>query len=180
MSLLPRRSASVSIDLTDVNILVGALRFAAPQAVDRGMRRGMRAATIDVAGRVKELINGEVLNRRTGRLWKSIQPEVAERLGRVIGIVGTDVKYAAIHEFGGIIRPRSESGRLAFRIGDDFVMTSQVEMPRRPFMSRAATERTPQIKRLLAKYVMQEVRGAVTTDNVLPVGQRKAVGFSGD
>jgi phage virion morphogenesis protein len=47
--------------------------------------------------------------------------------------VGTNVPYAAIHQFGGTIKPKSSS-HLMFRIGDRFVAAKSVTIPARPFL----------------------------------------------
>lgn len=45
-------------------------------------------------------LSGEVLNVRTGRLRRSITKRIEASGGSVSGIVGTNVSYAAAHEFG--------------------------------------------------------------------------------
>ena len=47
--------------------------------------------------------------------------------------VGTNVIYAAIHQFGGTIKPVSSSA-LRFKIGNRWVTKSKVEIPARPFL----------------------------------------------
>ena len=68
--------------------------------------------------------------------------------------VGTNVPYAATHQFGAFIEPKSAgtdaTGKLAFTLPNgQFVMVDQVEIPARPFLGfdaedeegiRAATE----------------------------------------
>lgn len=63
-------------------------------------------------------LSGQVLKRRTGTLSRSIARKVDEDAHGVTGRVGTNVKYAAIHEFGGktkphVIEPKTK-GALAF------------------------------------------------------------------
>lgn len=58
------------------------------------------------------------------------------------GVVGqwgsSDVKYALIHELGGVIRP-VRAKALAFRLADgSFRMAQQVTIPARPFLRPAA------------------------------------------
>ena len=45
--------------------------------------------------------------------------------------VGSNLKYSAIHHFGGVIRAKN-AGALRFRIGESFVMKKAVTMPARP------------------------------------------------
>ena len=47
--------------------------------------------------------------------------------------VGTNKVYAAIHQFGGTIKPKS-ADRLVFRIGGQMVFAKSVTIPARPFL----------------------------------------------
>lgn len=47
--------------------------------------------------------------------------------------VGSAMIYAAIHQYGGEIVPKS-AGQLAFRIGGRLILTDKVEMPARPYL----------------------------------------------
>lgn len=191
--MMPRRSAAISINVGGVDAFVRAMSVVAPKAVERGMEVGVRAATIDVQGQVKRYLEGEVLKRRTSRLWRSIHADTYRRMGRVIGIVGTNVKYAAIHEFGGIIRPKNEDGVLVFtqagrnektgRFQKQTVFAKSVKIPARPYMSRAFNARKAIVSRLIMKAVMAELtghRGLNAGGGVVAAGARKGVGFDAD
>lgn len=65
----------------------------------------------------------------SGRLRDSINSEA----GRDEVRVGTNVIYAAIHQFGGVIKPVSAS-HLFFRIGGRLIVADQVTLPARPFL----------------------------------------------
>lgn len=54
--------------------------------------------------------------------------------------VGTNVIYAAIHQFGGTIRPKHRS-LLRFRIGRRQTFARQVTIPARPFLGISAEDR---------------------------------------
>lgn len=54
--------------------------------------------------------------------------------------VGTNKIYAAIHQFGGTIRPKG-SGRLAFRLGGRLVLARSVTIPARPFLGVSSEDR---------------------------------------
>lgn len=180
--MIPRRAASFSITVPGLAWKVNALAVVAPKAVDRGMERGVRAAALDVEGHAKRLLEGEVLNKRTGRLWRSIHSETFRRMGRVVGIVGTNVKYAAIHEFGGTIRPKSAGGMLVWRGEDGLIFAKEVKIPRRPYLSRAFAARKEVVSRLIMRAVLDEVRGrgGLNTGAVVPASERAGVGFNAD
>jgi len=48
-------------------------------------------------------------------------------------MIGTNVIYAAIHQFGGVIRPKSAK-KLAFRTPDGLRLVDQVTIPARPYL----------------------------------------------
>jgi len=72
--------------------------------------------------------NTRILQER-GRLVGSISREV---VGHELA-VGSTVAYAAIHQFGGTIRPRS-GPYLIFRLGGHLVKTREVFIPARPYL----------------------------------------------
>jgi phage virion morphogenesis protein len=47
--------------------------------------------------------------------------------------VGTNVKYARIHQFGGVIKPKTAKA-LRFRVGGTYRTVKQVRIPARPFL----------------------------------------------
>ena len=73
----------------------------------------------------------------TGRLQQSISWSAdADSV-----LVGSNVIYAAIHQFGGEIRPKSAQA-LAFTLpGGAFVRTQKVSLPARPFLGLDRTDR---------------------------------------
>ena len=173
----PRKTASMSMEIPDLDLKIKAWKVLAPKAFDKGLEAGVRAAAITVQDKTKHFLSGEVLNRRSGDLKRSIHSEVFRRNRTIVGIVGTGMEYAAIHEFGGIIRPKDEGGRLAFKIGGDMVFAKSVEIPKRPYLSRAFNEEKAKVKRLIQEYVMRSVKGMLETGKVVPPSQRRAVGF---
>lgn len=80
-----------------------AERFATmPARLQDEMVRAVTSFTLKLSRHVKtQKLTGQVLNVRTGRLRRSIHHEVHSGAGRVTGFVGTNVVYAAPHEFGG-------------------------------------------------------------------------------
>ncbi|PIE13824.1 MAG: phage virion morphogenesis protein [Rhodobacterales bacterium] len=66
---------------------------------------------------------------QTGRLHDSIDYQVG--LGEVT--VGSPLIYAAIHHFGGVIKPKNGKA-LAFMAGGDQVFAKSVTIPARPYI----------------------------------------------
>lgn len=80
--------------------------------------------------------SGNEMLRESGRLMGSLSRQVRGRQLRV----GTNVVYAAIHQFGGTIRAKG-GGRLAFFLGGALQRPTQVTIPARPFLGISAEDR---------------------------------------
>lgn len=80
------------------------------------------ATTLVQARVMKEKLSGQVLKVRTGKLRRSITQKIDRDTGSISGIVGTNTRYARIHEFGGVIKypPREMliRHRLTYRVGE--------------------------------------------------------------
>jgi len=90
---------------------------------------------------------GQTLND-TGRLRDSIDyattPETV--------LVGTNAKYARIHQLGGKIRPKSKK-RLKFKgIGGEDVFAKEITIPARPFIGISADD-LEEVKETIAEYM---------------------------
>jgi phage gpG-like protein len=93
---------------------------------------GLAAA---LQARVQQKLAGEVLQSRTGALAAAIVATIDDSPQTIsvrLGVTG-DVKYAAIHEFGGTIPPHQivpdKAKALAFVIGGKQVFAARVQMP---------------------------------------------------
>lgn len=65
-----------------------------------GMREAIVRVCLLLMGNTKRKLSDDVLKVRTGRLRRSITQEVLDKQDVIIGQVGTNVNYAAAHEFG--------------------------------------------------------------------------------
>lgn len=78
----------------------------------------------------------------TGRLRRSLRPSKARVIGNaIVSAIGTNVKYAGIHEFGGrtaphVIRARA-GGALRFRVGNAILLRKKVNHPGSQIPARA-------------------------------------------
>ena len=96
------------------------------------------------------------LHRRTGQLENSIIYEIEQIVGRV----GSNLRYARIHELGGttrphVIRPRRVAA-LRFFIGADVVFARSVRhpgshIPPRPYLRPALDQNLARIRRELCR-----------------------------
>jgi phage gpG-like protein len=87
---------------------------------------------------------GQILSD-TGTLRRSISPQIPNGRAGPGGIVkisgdvvtvGTTIKYAAIHNYGGVIRPKKAKA-LSWTVGKHRVFAKKVEIPARPFLDGA-------------------------------------------
>lgn len=106
-----------------------------------------------VQNEIKVNLQGEILKVRTGGLLRSWSqpPVVREESGEVVGTLRSNSPYAAIHEFGGVIRPvrsqnltiplrgaLSAAGRTKFRAWEVFLDPSAYGF-RHVWINRART-----------------------------------------
>lgn len=144
-----------------------AARFgAAPQAIAGNLAQAADRLGGELRAAVERNLSGAVLRQRSGRLAAGIDVAVSARGGRIEARLGSDVPYAAIHEYGGRIPARMvlpKSGRaLAFPWqgrGRFFkrVEVPAVHMPERSFLRSALAEMAPQIREALAEAVGRSV-----------------------
>lgn len=114
-------------------------------------------------------LSGQVLNHKTGALWRSIRHGAEQSDTRVIGRVwSSGVKYAAIHEFGGYIPPHvieaKNAKSLAFMMGGQMRFFKRVNwpgatMPERSYMRSALRDKKSEIVLGLKETVMGALNG---------------------
>ncbi len=122
-----------------------------PQRLVSAVLRVTQRFAITIQRAVKEdKLTGQVLHNRTGTLRRSINQEMVIGAGKITAIVGTNVVYAGIHEYGGTIRPHlveaknakflrfmGRDGKWTFRKA---VMIPEVHMPERSFLRSTLQE----------------------------------------
>jgi phage gpG-like protein len=122
----------VAVELTGAK---AALHRIPPAVVDFVAKR-IRKLTLDLQHHiVGDKLQGQVLNHRSGALARSIQQESHTSgeitTGRVYS--SGDVKYAAIHEFGGTTPPHdivpTKADALAFVMGGKQIFAKIVHHP---------------------------------------------------
>lgn len=139
------------------------------------LRIVVQRLAIKAQGIVKQdKLTGQVLHVRTGTLRRSINQKLLETGTGVYGQIGTNVKYAAIHEFGfdGIEnvrahlrrssaqlavkrtqRAKKSEGEVTVRAHDRHVV-----MPKRSFLMSTLQDMTPEIGTSLRTTVLQAVK----------------------
>lgn len=119
----------------------------------------------------REKLSGQVLNRKTGRLMRSIDAKVEQTVKAIFGIVfqSSDVPYGAIHEFGGktaphVIMPK-KAQVLAFNWKGANVFFRRVNhpgstFPERSYMRSGLRDMSVEISMGLKTAVVEGLRNA--------------------
>lgn len=95
---------------------------------------------------------GHTLKARTHRLQQSVKSMVRREGRKIVGRVGSPVVYAAIHEFGGIIKPKNAK-YLVFQIEGKWIRTKKVTMPKREWLSKSLADVKPRIERIFGREI---------------------------
>lgn len=128
--------------------------------------------SIEIQTAIKRKLAGEVLHTRTGTLRRSINRQVVADASGVHATEGTNVRYAAIHEYGfdGTVPVAAHVRKVASRSvgkgkkqtlqGIAFVSahTRHVVMPERSFLRSTLREWTPKINDDLRKAALEALK----------------------
>ena len=106
-----------------------------PERIRAALTAKAGALAAELEARIQQKLTGGVLKERTGALARSIVATIADASGNVSVSVASsgDVKYAAIHEFGGTIPAHEivpdKAKALAFVIGGKQAFAARVDLP---------------------------------------------------
>jgi phage gpG-like protein len=131
-----------------------------------------KAVTLAAAlqAKVQQKLSGGVLNARTGALLRSIVATIDDSGADIavhITAGGGDIKYAAIHEFGGTIPPHeivpNKAKALAFAVGGKQAFAKRVNlpavtMPERSYLRSSLAEMAGEIVEGLSEAVVEAVQ----------------------
>lgn len=102
---------------------------------------------------IRAMLTGGKTLRDIGTLYRSITMQ-ADDTGV---IVGTNVLYAAVHQFGAVIRAKNKKF-LAFKIGGKTILKQQVRIPARPFLGLSKADET-EITQISEDFLRDELEG---------------------
>ena len=156
--------------------LIGANRVVAfmellPDNVLKALQHDVSRLALTLLTKVKaEKLSGQVLKNQTGNLRASINQRV-ETFGRsaVVGSVGTNMSYAAAHEFGfhGPVNVKAHLRMVKVAWGKAVknpqehpvrAFTRQMNLPERSFLRSALAEMAPEITETLSATVGKAVK----------------------
>lgn len=113
-------------------------------------------------------LSGQVLNHKSGDLWRSIHHSAEQSDSAVSGrVLSEGVRYAAIHEFGGYIPAHvieAKNGEaLSFLFNGKQAFFKKVNwpgatMPERSYMRSALADKQPEIVEGLTQAVQQGIQ----------------------
>jgi len=143
------------IDQNQLASIMKRLDNVSPEDKYRVLRRAMDSVMNVVRNQLVANVNNKILNVRTGNLMKSMQSRVFGEGQSLVGIAGSGIltgkrmKYADIHETGGVIRPKhGKYLTIPIRSGKashsskivSFRKVKQVVIPARKYMSKSLQE----------------------------------------
>ena len=147
----------LSVTLTGADEL-GATLDGLPPAVLAAIAAKSAALADQLLGLVRQKLGGEVLKYRTGALAASIGvkgPDIVDDTVVTTVFSGSDLKYAAIQEYGGVTGPHqilpSRAKALAFMAGGEAVFARVVHhpgshIPERSYLRASLSEMADQIE----------------------------------
>lgn len=154
----------ISVDVDYSGVSEGLDKM--PVLVVQAVQNKMRVLTVDLQGYViANKLQGQVLNHKSGALSRSIQEDVLADGDTITGEVFSsgDVKYAAIHEYGGVIHhpggtpyiPNANGGGAEFvskifasslkGAGLPVTKPHDITMPERSFLRSSLAEKSDEI-----------------------------------
>jgi len=135
---------------------VMAALAARAESVAAASRRALSETLNLVHRKITLNLTGAVLRVRTGRLRQSMQTFIEGDGSR--GVVGTNVEYARIHEFGGTIRPHKIPVSTARRLR--IIQHPGATLPARPYMRPALEDSLADIRRIFVSRLSAALKGS--------------------
>jgi len=164
---------SLNVELLGWNDFEAKLNRLTPN-IALALYNQMTDATIMLQGYIKEdKLTGQVLNVRSNNLRGSITAEVEKRDESVVGRVGTDVGYGAVHEFGGTFTIPAHTRRMAFNKRGEVVRrklkaavsetvvnvhSHQATFPERSFLRSAYRDKRQQLVEMFRQGIAEGVK----------------------
>lgn len=136
----------------------------AGEAMQTGVARTVQTLAIKLVAMVQNKLSGDVLKVRTGRLRRSINHKMESSDTVIAATVGTNVKYAAVHELGGTFKIPDHLRMQKMAWGKPMKMPRKVNVrahsatyPRRSFLVASLNQMEPEIREKLAQAIIQGI-----------------------
>lgn len=135
-----------SIRLENAENLIARLEKA-PALIRKNLAEAIAKAGDDLADYIRMTkLSGTVLQARSGALRRSIRSEFTDNGKRMVAKVGSHgIKYAAIHEYGGVINHPGSDKLQVFKSGGKTVFAHgtrphKIPMPMRSYLRDSLSE----------------------------------------
>jgi len=125
--------------------------------IKRGVLKGVKKGMVLFQKEAKKFSGSNQLRIRTGALRDSIDYTVVDSSDMVIGTLGSDKLYAAIHEYGGTIAARNAK-HLVFKTPDGWRKVSSVNIPPRPFLRPAIENNKNEVARIINDEILKSFK----------------------
>jgi len=129
---------------------------AMPERIRGALSSKANMLAAELRAKIQEKLSGGVLNQKSGALAHSIVTTVDDSTADIsVSIATGDIKYAAIHEYGGMIPPHqivpNKAKALAFLVGGKQAFAARVNlpaitMPARSYMRSSLAEMADEIE----------------------------------
>ncbi len=140
---------------------------AMPDRIRDALSKKADALAAALQAKIQQKLSGGVLNQKSGALAGSIAATVDNSAADVsVTIASSDIKYAAIHEYGGVIPPHQivpdKAKALAFLVGGKQAFAARVNlpaiaMPERSYMRASLAEMADEIREGLSEAVSESL-----------------------
>ena len=142
---------------------------ALPDRLRNALASKMNVLAADLQAKIQQKLSGEVLNQKSDALKRSIVIAIDDSSASMTAslAVSGDIKYAAIHEFGGVIPPHEilpdKAKALAFAVGGKEVFAARINlpaiaMPERSYMRSSLAEMADEIGEGLSEAAVEALR----------------------
>jgi phage gpG-like protein len=139
---------------------------AMPERIRDALADKANSLAAKLQAKIQQKLSGDVLNRKSGALARSIYATIDDAPADVSVTLATsaDIKYAAIHEYGGMIPPHQivpdKAKALAFLVGGKQAFAARVNlpaiaMPERSYMRSSLAEMAGEIRDELSEAVAE-------------------------
>lgn len=140
-----------------------------PDRLRQALSDKANVLAIELAAKVQQKLSGDVLNQKSGALARSIVTTIDELSTNISVTVASngDVKYAAIHEFGGVIPPHeivpNKARALVFVVSGKQAFAARVNlpaivMPERCYLRSSLAEMADEIREEFAQAAVDAVQ----------------------
>ena len=146
-----------------------AVLAAMPERIRAALSAKANALAAALQAKIAQKLAGGVLNMKSGALAGSIGVTIDDASAEVSVRIATsaDIKYAAIHEFGGTIPPHEivpdKAKALAFLVGGKQAFAARVQipavtMPERSYMRASLGEMADDVRDEFAATVVEAIQ----------------------